>query len=292
MNLLRIKNSIIKLFLELFVLNRHKRSILKAKWAKCNLKKYTKLALSKQKKYQSQEESDEKIIWQYWHQGEENAPKIIKKCLDSIKKHYPDYKINVLSFDTIKNFVELPQRFYWLLENKKIPIALFSDILRLNLLSKYGGIWIDATMYATGKLPEEILGADYFMFQKNSKNDSMQNNNSCYFIKSKKNNSFLEAIKTTLEIYWSKNDFVINYFMFEHITTILSSSDILKEEWQKMPIVYTNNVCAIQDKKFEKINSDDFEKIINSTSIHKLTYKTIPSDYNEVDTYLGKLLQI
>ena len=33
-NFLKFQNSIIKILLELFVLNRHKRSILKAKWAK------------------------------------------------------------------------------------------------------------------------------------------------------------------------------------------------------------------------------------------------------------------
>ena len=289
MSILKIKNSIVKLFLELLIINKQKRSILKAKWAKHNFKKYL---VASTKQNNSKEEKEEKIIWQYWHQGEEKAPDIVKKCLNSIKRHYPDYQINVLSFNTISNYIELPQRFYWLLENKKISTAHFSDVLRLYLLSKYGGLWIDATMYATGKLSDEILEADFFMFQKNPKIDQMQNNSSCYLIKSKKHNIFLGSIKSSIEKYWSKNDFIINYFMFEHMVTLLSNlNKELIEEWEKMPCIYTKNVTAIQDKKFEKLDKADFDNILKETQIHKLTYKTIPENYKEENTYLSKLLE-
>lgn len=291
--MLKIKNTIVKLFLEIFVFNKYRRSILKAKWAKHNLKKYANFAIKNLQNNKNVNNENTKIIWQYWHQGEENAPQIVKKCLASIKKHYPDYQINVLSFDTIKNYVELPKRFYTLLEDKKMSTAHFSDILRLNLLSKFGGIWIDATMYATDELSSEISETDFFMFQKNPKTDSMQNNSSCYFIKSNKNNIFLEAIKSSIEKYWYENDFIINYFMFEHIVTILSKSDsVLTKEWNKMPCIYSDNVCAIQDKKFNKLDKNEFESIIKATSIHKLTYKTIPQDYNEENTYLSELLGV
>ena len=78
------------------------------------------------------------IMWQYWHQGIENAPLLIQECIASLKEHHPDYDIRVLSFDNINNYVKIPQKYYDLLEQKKIPIAIFSDILRLYLLTTYG----------------------------------------------------------------------------------------------------------------------------------------------------------
>ncbi|MBQ4646383.1 MAG: hypothetical protein IJB79_03445 [Candidatus Gastranaerophilales bacterium] len=288
----QLTNSIAKIFFEVFIFDREKRSLLKAKWAKLNIKKYALKALDEIETYKKLEEKEAKIIWQYWHQGEKNAPEIIKKCLESTKRHYPDYQINVLSFETIKDYIELPQRFYWLLKNKKISTAHFSDILRLNLLSKYGGIWIDATMYSTSKLPQEILDSNFFVYQKNSEIDPMGNCMSCYFIKANANNLWLNMIKKSLENYWSENDFVVNYFLFEHLTTILlNESELLKDLWNEMPCIYTNNICAIQDKKFDKINECDFNKILNATAIHKLTYKTIPEGYNKKDTYLYELLE-
>ena len=289
--MLKLKNNIVKILLELFVFDKHKRSILKAKWAKYNLQKYVDYATNNLKN--TNDEENPKIIWQYWHQGEDKAPTIVKKCLETIKKYYPDYQINVLSYETIKDYIQLPERFYWLLKNDKISVAHFSDILRLNLLSQYGGMWIDATIYATGKLDDKILNSNFFMFQKNPKIDPSQNNNSCYFVKANKGNIFLEAIKLAFEKYLSENDFIMNYFTFEHLVTMLSNStEELTEIWNKMPCIYTNDICAIQDKKFNKIDKSDFDKILNSTTIHKLTYKTIPEGYSEKDTYLSKLLEI
>ena len=287
-NILKIKNSIVKFFLEIFILNKHKRATLKARWTKLNLEKYANIALEKRDEFKPQQNSASKIIWQYWHQGEERAPEIIKKCLNSIKKNYPDYNINVLSFDTIKDYVNLPPKYYDLLKKKKIPIAIFSDILRLNLLSKYGGVWIDATMLATGKLPEDILNSDFFMFQKNPKIDSAQNNNSCYFINSKANSLWINLIKTAIEAYWKENDFLINYFMFEHMVTILS--DKLQEEWSKIPKYSTADVCKMQDMFFEKFEPKTFDEILKKSNIHKLTYKKTVKN-NKEETFLEKIMQ-
>lgn len=289
MNNLKLKNSIIKILLELFIFNKEKRSILKAKWAKLNIEKYAKLALKKYTCFKSQTEIESKIIWQYWHQHESNAPEIVKKCLESTKKYYPDYKINVLNFKTVKNYINLPEKFYTLLEEKKIPIAIFSDILRLNLLSKYGGIWIDSTMLSTSRLDDEILNSSFFVYQKNPKIDKMQNCMSCYFIKSNANNLWTNLIKEALELYWNENDYLINYFMFEHMVTILA--DFLKNEWVKIPYHNTDKVTSMQDNMFKKYSEEEFNKILNNSAIHKLTYKSIPKDIDK-ETNLAKILEL
>ena len=112
MNYLKIKNNIFKIFIELFIFNKKKRSILKARYAKYNLQRYTKFALTETFKVNNEkvykEENDE-YIWQYWHQNINNAPLLIKKCFDSVKKYENDKKINVLSYETIKDYVEIPQ---------------------------------------------------------------------------------------------------------------------------------------------------------------------------------------
>lgn len=40
--------------------------------------------------------------------------------------------------------------------------AHFSDIVRENLLYKYGGIWMDATIYMTSPFPDTIYNYDYY----------------------------------------------------------------------------------------------------------------------------------
>ena len=271
MKYLKIKNNIVKIFLELFVFNRQKRSILKAKWVKKNLLKYVDFAVKEPFKKDS---AGEQIIWQYWHQGKENAPLLIQKCFESVEKFESDKKINVLSFDTIKDYVELPQKYYNLLESKKIPIAIFSDVLRLYLLEKYGGCWVDATIYLTDKIPQAVWEADFCTVQKDPHTDLQENKMSCYFIRAKKGSANLQAIKRAIASYWQENDFLINYFMFEHFSTILSDKTAeLKTEWDKMPYI-DGEICGkLQRMMFEDFNQKAWENLKSKFFMHKLTYK-------------------
>ena len=147
-------------------------------------------------------------------------------------------------------------------------------------------------MYSTSKLPQEILDSNFFVYQKNSEIDPMGNCMSCYFIKANANNLWLNMIKKSLENYWSENDFVVNYFLFEHLTTILlNESELLKDLWNKMPAYKAGETCEMQFKFFKNYDKEDFEEILNRNQIHKLTYKNIPNTIKK-DTYGSQLLEI
>ena len=290
MNLLKIKNSIIKVLLETLVFNKTQRKVLKSKWVKLNLKKYVDKAIKKMDCFKSLEHKDSKIIWQYWHQGIENAPEIIKKCTDSIQKFHPEYEIKILSFDTIKDFVEIPDKFYKLLEEKKIPIAIFSDILRLNLLSKYGGMWIDSTIFLTGRIPDDILNSDFFVLKRDPKNDASRNAMSCFFIKSSSSNIWLNLIKEAIEQYWNENNYLINYFIFEHFSTMLAYyNNEMLQKWEEIPYYDMRKTGLFQKIIFDEFDFEKYNEIISQPNIHKLTYKNCPKEIKE-NSYYKKVM--
>ena len=259
--MIKIINLIYKIFLELFIFDKKLRAKLKARFAKLYLKKYVDFGINC-KINKNKNRKDEKIIWQYWHQGTKEAPKIIKKCLLSVKEQMKGYKQIVLDYNSIKDYVELPDRYYRLLEDKKMKIAHFSDVLRVYLLEKYGGTWIDSTIYLTDKIPDEIMNSNFCILQKDILSDLSGNNNSCFFIHNKEYSAHIAMMKNILDKYWAENDFVINYFMFEHISTMLSQNEF-------------------------KI--DEFEKIKKLTPIHKLTYKK-PKKTAQKNTYYDYIL--
>ena len=78
-----------------------------------------------------------KIIWSYWDSDE--IPEIVKLSIKSWKKTSPQYKINFMNQKNIETLISLPA--YW----KTLPAYRQSDIIRLRLLEKYGGVWIDAS---------------------------------------------------------------------------------------------------------------------------------------------------
>ena len=78
-----------------------------------------------------------KIIWSYW--DTEEVPEIVKLSIKSWKKTSPQYKINFMNQKNVEEYVSLPTN--W----KTLPAYRQSDIIRLRLLEKYGGVWIDAS---------------------------------------------------------------------------------------------------------------------------------------------------
>ena len=79
-----------------------------------------------------------KIIWTFW-----TGPKckLYTKCQLSWRYYLKDWKINVISLNNIDEWnLDLPSTF------DKLPPTAKSDIIRINLLYKYGGVWLDATI--------------------------------------------------------------------------------------------------------------------------------------------------
>ena len=115
------------------------------------------------KNYQVQEsipDCDEKLrnkIWICWWQGIDNAPEIVKTCVDTIKRNAGEYEVIVITDNNYKNYVQFPD---WLEDKRKkgiISRTIYSDLLRLNLLARYGGIWIDSTFFCTGSSFEDYM---------------------------------------------------------------------------------------------------------------------------------------
>jgi len=88
-----------------------------------------------------------KNIWMCWFQGfeDQNMPTLNKKCLNRwIELNENEWNINFISFSNINNYVP---EFFDIVKNKNLSLAKKSDLLRLLLLNKYGGVWVDASVY-------------------------------------------------------------------------------------------------------------------------------------------------
>ena len=243
---------------------------MKGDFAKFYLRKYCKDSQNKSCDNSIQNEKPYKI-WQYWEQGLENAPEIVHACLDSVQRFNPNIERVILSYDTIKEYVEIPEYIYKLKEKGIIKLAHFSDILRTYLLIEHGGCWIDATVLMTAPLPQYIKDADLFMFQADEKADLDGLNMTSYFISTKPNNKVLLDAKSVFEKYWSENNFLVNYFMFLHTVTMISKYN--KDVWNKIPFYSFIPVQQMQSELMRPYSKERFEQLKNTTPIHKLSYK-------------------
>ena len=146
--------------------------------------------------------------------------------------------------------------------------------MRLYLLTTYGGTWIDATLYFTDRIPQKIFDSEFFVLQKNPKTDAFGDKMSCYFIRADKNSYFAHLTRNALEKYWEENDYLIHYFIFEHVVSMLSeANDELKQVWNNMYFRNTNNLGLLRNSLGLKFDNKKFDEIKKESFIHKLTYK-------------------
>lgn len=84
-----------------------------------------------------------KQIWTYWN-SDELTP-VVQKCINTWKKHNPDYTVNIVTPKNIREYLDFD------VKGVKFnnSAARESDIVRLNILQKYGGVWCDASILMT-----------------------------------------------------------------------------------------------------------------------------------------------
>lgn len=230
----------------------------------------------------------DQVIWQYWAQGYDNVPEVVDKCLKSVEQWKDDYTIVRLTDNNLSDYIQLP---YYILEKKEkgiIPLAQFSDILRVCLLSIYGGIWLDATILLTGPIPQRYREMDFFVYQRepNEPNQKYWENAYAYYygwskgfrvnmlssvIFAKKDSKVLQELCHLMLYYWKKHDELPDYF-FLHILFDTLINGKLKGE--NCPIESDCTPHLMQ----QMINDPEFklatkEEILKMTTIHKLTYK-------------------
>ena len=209
-------------------------------------------------------------IWVLWWQGMDNAPSLVKRCHDSLREAFKEWNITVLSQDNWKDYVTLPDFILDKFKKGVIPIAQFSDLLRLQLLIEKGGLWMDSTIYVSSEssIPQPIVNysdTDLFMYQRE------EGGFSNWLILAKTNNDILRATRDLLYEYWRRNSFLTDYFIFHRFLDL--ASEVYYEQAKKIQF-YSNSVPHILLLHlFDQYDEAFWADLKRQTAIHKLSYK-------------------
>lgn len=233
-----------------------------------------------------------KKIWICWLQGMENAPEIVKACYKSIKRNIVDREIVLITEKNYREYIEFPVIIQKKIDRGIINITHMTDLLRLELLIKYGGTWIDATVLCTsGDIPEYMLDSDLFMFQcLKPGRDGHATVISSWFITATTNNRFLIYTRELLYNYWSRNNHLIDYFLL-HIFFQLCI-DLYPEEWMNVVPVCNSMPHILLLRLFEKYDENVWEAVCHMTPFHKLTYKFSEEEMKQNTSFYKKIIEV
>lgn len=223
-------------------------------------------------------------IWVLWLQGMNNAPKLIQKCFEALCINKPEgFDVIVLDNSNLKEYISLPE-YVWEKYNQGVISAThLSDIIRMELLYVYGGLWIDATVYCMDKIPDFMISGDLFMFKIGAVVTNPVLKMSSWWIYARKGNKLIQNTRNILYRYWKEEAVLIDYFLVHIIMSKFIDTDSeCRRIFNNIPYFNSGNAHILGGKLSVKYSEDEWEIIKYTSPVQKLTYK---SKYIRGDLY-------
>ena len=250
--------------------------------------------------------SVENTVFVYWNTGHDSMPKIVKMCYENLVK---TTTLNVVLIDSqnIKRYSTIPEKIYSLVNKKIISYTLFSDLLRINLLSIHKNcIWLDATCFLYKDFPKDIFSYKFLTVYP-GENKSLFDNipkfyyapdlkfQQSYFLNGSDNKIFLKMYNLLINYLFQENMFrraLRPYYLLYYIFEFLYQTD---EQVYEAAIrrVINNDFAERIEGNLNSIYSDKDEFIYfnNNTYLYKLSYKAKFQEYSKGElTNFGFLL--
>ena len=221
-----------------------------------------------------------KNIYILWFQGIENAPYIIKKCIESWKYYNKNWNIIILDRTNINTYIKIEN--YIDLTKKNLLLAHEADIIRLCILKEHGGLWVDSTTFCNKPLDDWLVDNcknGFFVFHRPWPNLIIN----VWFIYSNKEtyiiNKWLESTINYFKPRLQAHTYHIFTYIFENLTKY---NYLFKKDWDIVPKISGVPGQYIQQKGFFNTIDFEYKDVIKKkeTPVYKLTYKDVDPNSN------------
>lgn len=215
----------------------------------------------------------------------------MKKCVDSWVKENQKWEVVILDENSISKYIviDLPEKKY-----ANLTMQGKSDLIRLHLLSEYGGVWADATTFCMKPLDDWIddcTTSGFFAFHKPRRDRIL----SSWFLVSEKGGPIVVKWRERMTQFWLENEFNINTefkkIIIKQLKKFLNRSEKTTKYWFSPVVTKFLKVYPylIFHYMFERLVSEDSEcqkiweetKKISAVGPHKVKRCGLFSPVNE-----------
>ncbi|NRP87019.1 hypothetical protein GFPCMMHI_02939 [Ensifer adhaerens] len=223
-------------------------------------------------------------IWQFWAQGVEKAPPIVQTCLRSVELNACGRKRIVLTIDTVGDYLDIPGRVM-----DRIPFwgwTKFSNLVRLMLLERHGGTWIDATVLIDRAIPRWIEERDFFVFRWPYDPRIL----ATWFMHARSETPLTVAMNAAYQDYWLRAEKPGDYFMLHYLfEAVVLAQHRLSELWKDVPFHSAATPHQLQALLGHPFEYDLYRSILDRSWIQKLTYKFETTMLSSGPTFISRL---
>ncbi len=219
-------------------------------------------------------------IWCCWWQGVEQMPEIARMCHERLKQVLPMDKaeLHIITLDNYRQYVELPAHIIEKFDKKIITMTTMSDVLRFALLSKYGGYWLDATVFFTDGIPEEFFSGHFHCQRMASDPKKVQREacrgNWCGFsMAGPKNSIVFRYMCDAFSYWWAHYDTIIDYVLIDYI--LWTGFRLVPAIHEVIDAVPDNNpdIFEMYQVLNQPYTPELYARVTANNTLHKLTYK-------------------
>ena len=231
-------------------------------------------------------------IWIFWWQGIDAAPELVRCCYKSIVENSGTHPVIVIDKTNISMYASISNEINSLMENGKISITFYSDILRCNLLYNHGGVWLDSTVLMTGNISKWI---DHKVFY-TIKHNQFSNYHICegkwtgFCLSSGEHNPLFKYMCDMFDAFLEKYDFVPMYLLIDVFLSVGHKNiPFIKQMIREVPI---NNikVFELQGLLNQPEDIEGISDVFENQDFHKLSYKKpLVKEINHHETLWGSL---
>lgn len=227
-------------------------------------------------------------LWVYWAQGKDRMPPVVASCLKRLHAMNRDLEIVFLDDRNISDHVQMPAHLYEKTFGNKTH---FSDVLRVSLLARHGGVWLDGTCFCASPISamlSRVLQSGFFAYYRNRPDPYLL---SSWFMAAQPGHLIPTLLRDALYFYWEREsvlkDYFLLHFLFEALYNLHRE---FRKSWDRSFKLDAYRPHVLQGKLRDRFDPVEWDRILGSCTIHKLTYKLGAEKYGD-DSYLAQILR-
>lgn len=220
-------------------------------------------------------------VFTMWWQGEDDMPPVVKACIKSFSRL--GGRVVIITKENYADYVSLPDYIISLATGGKMCLAHFSDIIRTFLLVKYGGVWVDSTVYVARKVPDYMIDS-FFVFKQSPQLRECRSYGNWWIASSPGNDLLFEEL-AYLYCYWRHHDVAMHYYIY-HIffRKIIDDNPEYKKMIDSIPTRITDSTHMLHQNYSSHFDDKLWEVMKDISPVFKCRYK-VTENYSPESFY-------
>lgn len=231
-------------------------------------------------------------VFMYWNSGWDSPPLVVDLVKNRTKQLLPKGRELILlddgNYQTYIEGLDIPRNLEAL---KEKSMAHFSDWLRVALLKKHGGLWVDASAFAMPRLFEicrdvDSLG-DCVWAQRSVSNHQISN---WLLYAGLSENYAISLMYYAISLWLEEHGEFLEYFFFHAVWYFLSQIDAeFSRQWEETYYLESKQGFQLWKNHDDSISEAEFESLLQSHPCHKLNVRYTAGVGVKADSAVGRL---